>query len=84
MAAANSTTLCRPPRGTGVRLGTDRVVLGEQHAEQDELRGLHVEDVVVKGMRTQLFGEAQEFRIDLAREREPRLGQRRQRPNMST
>ena len=60
-------------------LGADRVVLGEQHAEQDELRRLHVEHVGVERALAELLGHAQELRIDLAGELEPRRRQRRQR-----
>src|SRR5262245_1712611 len=58
--------------GSGMRLRRDRVVLHQQHAEQDELRRLHVEDVVVEGVRPQLFGDPQKLWVDLARELEPR------------
>src|SRR5262245_10866266 len=60
-------------------LRADRVMLGKQHPEQDELGGLHVERLGVERTGAQLLGDAQELGIDLAGEFEARRRQRRQR-----
>src|SRR6185369_13779055 len=60
------------PRRGGVGLGADRVVLGEQHAEQDELRRLHVEHVGIERALAELLGHPEELRVELAGELETR------------
>ena len=45
-------------RGERMLLRGDLVVLDQQHAEQDELRGLHVESLVVERLGAKLLGGA--------------------------
>src|SRR5258708_31206368 len=55
------------------------VVLDQQHPEQDEVGGLHVEGLVVERLAAHPLGVAQELRVHVAGKRKPPAGQRRQR-----
>ena len=83
VAAASCITVCSSSqlapafaRRRSVRLRPDRIVLGQQHAEQNELRGLHVDHTGVERALAELLGDPEEFRVDLAGELELRRRQR--------
>jgi len=84
VADASSTTLCSscqvaPARRERVHL-RGRMMLDQEHAEQDQIGHLHVEHVRIERVRAQLLDQPQRLRVDLAREGEARRGQLRQRP----